>query len=369
MKTASFTPLPCLTFVVTVAALALTNLTAFSDTRESDQPPASKGNIDRALTFLARDALAWKAEHDCSSCHHAALVVWSMNEAKLAGHKVDEQVLADMTRWLTQSGEGKTSLKRPDGIPKALNSKALYFALGLTSVPNRTPPQNEALDLLLRTVQEDQTENGSWASWPDTRPPIFGNSDQTMTAYATLALLAASVTPPRDTGSANNDSARIASTKNAFEKAIEWLEKTPVENDPQSVALRLALWTRLGRPPAEWQPWVAQIKARQNQDGGWSQTPPGQSDAWATGQALFALSHAHSPADRPTADDAISRATAFLMRTQRDDGSWQMASRPARPGDTGAQNLIPITGAGTAWAIIGLAHAGIRSTNSSKTLP
>lgn len=41
----------------------------------------------------------------------------------------------------------------------------------------------------------------------------------------------------------------------------------------------------------------------------------------------------------------------FLIRTQRADGSWPMTSRVK------AKNLSPITGAGTAWALLGLIRA------------
>src|SRR5688572_26588863 len=63
-------------------------------------PDVAAATIDRGLAFLAKDALAWKAEHNCASCHHASLVAWAMREAKLRGHAVDEPVLADMTKWL-----------------------------------------------------------------------------------------------------------------------------------------------------------------------------------------------------------------------------------------------------------------------------
>src|SRR5205807_9879595 len=124
------------------------------------------------------------------------------------------------------------------------------------------------------------------------------------------------------------------------------------DNDPQSVALRLVLWRRLGRPAGERGPLVQHIRKRQNADGGWSQTPDMPSDAWATGQALYALAHAGIRSDNP----AISRAHAFLIKTQREDGSWPMTSRPIKPGDKGATSLIPITGAGSSWAVMGLAR-------------
>src|SRR5580700_9230396 len=63
--------------------------------------------IERGLGFVTKDALAWKNEHNCVSCHHAALVIWSMREAKHSGHVVDDAVLAELTRWVAQSGDGK----------------------------------------------------------------------------------------------------------------------------------------------------------------------------------------------------------------------------------------------------------------------
>lgn len=312
---------------------------AGAQTPEREKATAVKEAMDRGLAFLARDALAWKAEHNCSSCHHAALVVWAMNEARLRDNAPDETVLGDLTRWLTEAGEGKTGVKRPVEAPKALNTKAVYYALGLGSVTGRSDAEQEALDLLLRTVREDQTEDGSWVSWPETRPPIFGNSDETVTALASLALLPAVA-------------AGNAPAKAAVDQGVAWLEKTETDDDPQSVALRLVLWTRLGRPREEWLPLVRRIQGRQREDGGWSQTAEGASDAWATGQALYALAHSKLP----DLEDAMARGRAFLWQTQRADGSWPMASRPQKPGDQGADSLIPITGAGSAWAILGLSR-------------
>ena len=134
---------------------------------------------------------------------------------------------------------------------------------------------------------------------------------------------------------------------------MQWLVETKTDDDPQSIALRLVLWQRLGRPASEWEPLVQRIRERQNADGGWSQTPEMPSDAWATGQALYALAHAGLKSDDP----AVERAQAFLIKTQRDDGSWPMTSRPTKPGGEGSKSLIPITGAGSAWAVMGLVRS------------
>ena len=190
---------------------------------------------------------------------------------------------------------------------------------------------------LLKTVAAEQTENGSWSTWPETRPPIFGNSDESLTALATLAVLPAAAAGDKE-------------AKAARDKGVKWLAETKTDDDPQSIALRLVLWTRLGHPAKEWEPLVKRIKDRQNADGGWGQTKDMGSDAWATGQALYALAHAGIKPD----DAVVSRGQAFLIKTQREDGSWLMTSRPTAPGGKGSTSLIPITGAGSAWAVLGL---------------
>lgn len=296
--------------------------------------------IERGLGFLVKDALAWKNKHNCVSCHHAALVIWSMREAKQFGHAVNEPVLAELTKWVAESGDGKFGLARPASAPRAASPKAIYFALALGADPKPDAVTQQGLKLLLKTVQSEQTENGSWSTWPETRPPIFGSSDESLTGLATLAVLAAAAT--------GDDSA-----KTVRDKGIKWLAETTTDDEPQSIALRLVLWKRLGRPAEEWQPLVQRIQERQNADGGWSQAKDMASDAWATGQALYALAHAGIKPAEP----AIQRAHAFLMNTQGDDGSWPMTSRPVKPGGKGCTSLIPITGAGSAWAVLGLVRS------------
>lgn len=303
---------------------------------DSSKTPGLQKAIDRGLAFLVNDAQAWRDEHKCASCHHAGMVIWSMREAKQRGHAVDESVLAELTKWVADSGPGKSSIPRPEGRPKAFNTKAVYFALALGADPNPDAASQKGMALMIKTVVEDQIDSGSWVAWPETRPPMFGASDESMSALATLALHAAA---PRD-----------ESAKAARDKGIEWLAQTKTDDDPQSIALRLILWAKTGRPAAERDPLVQRILQRQNADGGWSQAKEMPSDAWATGQALYALAHAGIG----SGDARIQRAQAFLVKTQRDDGSWPMTSRPAKPGDKGAKNLVPIIGAGSAWAILGL---------------
>ena len=326
------------------SVVVLVGVIIFTGTASAQEPrpkPADvNATIDRGLAFLAKDALAWKKEHNRASCHHASLVVWATREAKLHGHAVDEPVLAELTKWLAESGDGKFGLARPASAPKAASPKAIYFALALGVDPKPDEVSQRGLKLLLKTVAAEQTENGSWSTWPQTRPSIFGSSDESLTVLATLAVL--------PVAAAGDDSAKAVR-----DKAVRWLTETKTDDDPQSIALRLVLWNRLGRPAEEGQPLVRRIKESQNADGGWGQAKDMASDAWATGQALYALAHAGVKSDEP----AIRRGQVFLIKTQRADGSWPMTSRPVKPGGEGSKSLIPITGAGSAWAVLGLVRS------------
>ena len=324
--------------IVTIVVVLLSGTASAQGLRH--KPSDVEATINRGLAFLARDARAWKEKHNCVSCHHAALVIWSMREAKQHGHTVDGPVLGELTRWVAESGDGKFGLARPAEAPKAASPKAIYFALALGANPEPDEASQKGLKLLLKTVASEQTENGSWSAWPGTRPPIFGTSDESLTALATLAILPAAATGDSE-------------AKSARDKAVKWLAETKSDGDPQSTALRLVLWTRLGRPAKEWEPLVKSIKDRQNVDGGWGQTKDMASDAWATGQALYALAHAGTRPD----DSAVARGLSFLVKAQREDGSWPMTSRPTAPGGKGSTSLIPITGAGSAWAVLGLVRS------------
>ncbi len=63
---------------------------------------------------------------------------------------------------------------------------------------------------------------------------------------------------------------------------------------------------------------------RQNSDGGWGETwhgAPSRSSAEHTGLALYALSLSANPDDVPR--PAIERGIAWLLDSQRDDGTWE----------------------------------------------
>jgi len=105
--------------------------------------------------------------------------------------------------------------------------------------------------------------------------------------------------------------------------------------------------------------------ALQRDDGGWGQLPTMQPDAYATGQALYAL----DATGMKSSDAWYRRGVDYLLRMRFADGSWFVLARPRVPAVSG--DWIPgwresVSAAGTSWAVIPLASA-IESTKQVAT--
>ena len=111
---------------------------------------------------------------------------------------------------------------------------------------------------------------------------------------------------------------------------------------------------------------VRELLALQRPDGGWAQTPYLRSDAYATGQVLYTLRQLGVPATNA----GLQRGTAYLQRTQAADGTWHVVNRamklqPYFQGGFPYDHDQWISHAGSAWAVMGLASAGLDAAPAS----
>jgi squalene-hopene/tetraprenyl-beta-curcumene cyclase len=318
--------------------------------RADDSVPDVRSVIDRGLVFLAKDSVTWKESRKCYECHHAPFTIWALNEAKHRGYPVDDKVLTEMTSWVV--GEdylAKLLAARPEQKEIVFNEAPLLLALGIEA--GDTKETQDGLKRMLAAVVHDQEQDGFWKRANESRPIL--SSPDTLTTLALLALSAPNAPDLGEAGSA------------AKQKGLQWLAAAKADDELQSIALRLILWHRLGRPAAEWEPLVQQLQQAQHDDGGWSQVKLAKSDAFATGQALYALAEAGA---RPE-DAAVKKAQAFLAKSQGPDGAWAMTSRAIMGNGQVATKFEPITHASTAWAVMGLvrsAPAVVRPIEPSK---
>jgi len=311
--------------------------------KETPTPPPARKAVERGLDFIEKDAAKWRADRQCSTCHHGTMTVWALSEAKSRGYAVKAEMLADMTKWTKDRLLERIDLPR-DKRPgwNMVNTPAVYLAIMAQAVPKQSEVSADELKRIAGHLTRHQEVDGSWA-WSlapaKNRPPPVFESDEVVTLLAHLALAPHVPADPKEKSEA----------RDSQEKAAAWLNKAKPTETTQALAVRLFRDVRAGVPAKDLQPGIDRLLGRQNKDGGWAPEKDLPSDAFATGQALYFLNQAGVNSDRPE----VQRGVTFLVTTQKGDGSWPMKSR-SHPGATPMTNPVPITYFGSAWATLGL---------------
>lgn len=310
-----------------------------------------QSTVDRAIVYLQAESANWLKTRKCAACHHAPMPLWALSEAERNGYAIDKKYLTETIESLLGSKENLLASKifpdpaappdpRPQG--RGLNLGLPFLAFAGQSMSERNEGQQQSLKLITEEILNKQQPDGSWEFFATLRrPPI--NESQVTDAYWIIIALEGELSPEAP-----------ESLRGALSKAIDWLNAAPPSDIHQVKALKLLRATRLGQPRESLQPTVDELLALQRSDGGWSQTvPEWKSDAFATGQTLYALSLAGYSVERPE----IKRAIDFLVATQSPDGSWPMLSRSTPDGSPGSSKLLsPIICAASSWATLGLSR-------------
>lgn len=313
--------------------------------------------IEKSIPWLEKDMVAWRTTNGCAACHHGPMYVWSMNTVKRAGYAVNESQLQDYTKWLIESPEARVfpaeksaeqlaqSTSAADRMTAAmmghrnLSQPTLYLAHALNALAADEPLAITGWQKLVSHWSEAQMPDGSFAGrkgWP----PIF-NTPQIHTLTATIALDARPENLPLNRETSD-------SLASIHKLAREFLDKQSPDETHQGLVLRLLQISRVDKSATL--KLKEKLIALQQQDGGWSQTSDQGSDAFATGQSLYALHRAGVS----NSDPAVRRGLSFLVKTQLADGTWPMQSRPNPETGRPADDLNPITYAAAAWATIGM---------------
>jgi len=299
-------------------------------------PLGARQAVEKSLPLLRATSTRMMSDGGCVACHAQPLVGTAVNMAQSKGWTVpaataDAEVIGPfLSARLTQL----IQLRDGGGLPDGLLYDALLLA-GERAEPSRTT------DSIAHFLSAKQRQEGNWRGIGGTRAPVQ-DGDFSRTALAIRALTAFA-TP-----------ARAAEYKARVARASSWLaSQTPVSTEDRVMQL-------LGLHWADTEARLRQTRMRellslQRSDGGWSQTPHLESDAYATGQVLFTLREVGAPAQ----DAALQRGASYLLRTQKADGSWYVRSRAMKIQpyfDSGFpyEHDQWISAAATAWATIGL---------------
>ena len=206
-------------------------------------------------------------------------------------------------------------------------------------------PRNRYTDAVVRYLKAIQNSDGSWAGQEGRRPPMISGPIQA-TALAVYGLMR------------YGPLAEDGDTRRAVLRASAWLEANTGKNT-QDRAFRLLGLAWANASFAIVSGAAKELAGTQRDDGGWSQLSTMTSDAYATGQALYAL---HAAGKLPAGNAVYQRGVQYLLRTQAADGSWFVKSRsiwlqPYFESGFPYGHDQWISAAGTAWASMALAVA------------
>jgi len=304
-------------------------------------PEKVQQSIDRALAFLVEDAAKWRKERGCATCHHGEMTVWALSEARDRGYAVPAETLAETIRWTKELFVPQFSKPRDHRWGyNFVSLPGIYLSVMSETLPILS---RDEIDRLAVHLARHQEEDGAWLMPPpnaNTSPPTW-ESSETIALWALLAW----ESPVGDEGG------EAATVRAAREKAVAWLGSTKPTDTTQALSLRLLLDIHTRQAAESLRSRVEQLLRRQNADGGWSQLEDLASDAYATGQVLWALSFAGVRPEHAQ----IRRGISFLVASQQDQGAWPMTGRSHPGTETKKErNPVPITYFGSAWATLGL---------------
>ena len=150
--------------------------------RNEPTPQQGRKAIERGLTFLEKDAVKWRKERGCATCHHGTMTVWALSEAKSQGYDVDAQALADMMQWTKDRFVPRSSGAPGPGVASV---PLIYLGVMSQNLPilSRDEINRVALQLATR-----QAADGAWESPPPKNgPPPTWESRETLGLLALLA--------------------------------------------------------------------------------------------------------------------------------------------------------------------------------------
>jgi ankyrin repeat protein len=298
--------------------------------------------IETAVALMQSTSSKFLDNGGCLSCHAQHLTGLAVAAARETGVKVDTALETAQAR-VTASLRGSLEQTLFQVVDPTAGVDSQQFSL--MQMASSAIPPTLSTDALVCHIAAMQRKEGDWPNYGLARPPLEdGGFQHTAKGIRSLRL--------------HPIPARKAEFEERIARAAAWLEKqTPVSTEDRTMQILGIAWAGHKAP----QDRVTQLIALQRNDGGWGQTNYLPSDAYATGEALYALHETGMGATDPV----YRKGVEYLLHTQREDGSWHVKTRAA-DFQPYFQSGFPhghdqwISQAGTAWAVIALSYAALK---------
>ena len=325
--------------IITSLIIVIAGFRTLTSTSFSNDPNEISQAINKSLPLLEKSShLFLENAGGCHSCHHQALTAVNLSMAKEKGFVVNDTSLQEAIKSIVDRMDSWKAIFVENDDPTAIVMSESYDLWAFSANHYKS---NKKIELLVKNLMQRQTNEGCWVS-PNPRPPLEYYS------FSATALVLRGIqyyAPP----------SLQAEISLRSQKALSWLINTVQETNEEKVYQLLGLtWGKADLKIIRQQ--AKKLLTAQRSDGGWAQLNALESDAYATGQSLYALNQSGQlKVDDPTYQKGIT----FLLSTQLDDGSWKVQSRsfPVIPfietGFPHGKNQF-ISAAGTNWATMAL---------------
>jgi len=300
-------------------------------------PTTPRRALEQALPLLRLASGRMLTDGGCAACHAQPMAALTIELARARGWTSDlaDGHVAQGAARLAADVPAMLQVRDGGGAPDT----QLYMAVAMAA--HGTAP-SRATDALLLFLTAKQRADGSWRGVGATRAPMQ-DGDFSRTALAIRAI------------TTYGAPARARVLQDSVARAAGWLaQQRPLTTEDRVMQLLGLSWAGSHAPLRQTR--ARELGALQRPDGGWAQTPHLESDAYATGQALFTLRELGAPAG----DAGLQRGAMFLLRTQQEDGSWHVKSRAMKI-QPYFESGFPhghdqwISQTGTSWAAMALA--------------
>ena len=247
----------------------------------------------------------------CASCHHNTLTAMAAGIARQKGIPVIDSFT--VSRIAAMEGD-IIGVCNPNLVNQFLPiSFAIpYLLLGLDA---EKYPANMHTDVSVDYIMGQAKQDGSFLAESGRAPLETGDIHLTAMAIRSIQLYASA--------------AKKQHVNELVTRTRQWLEKKQTDQQ-QELAFQLLGLQWCGSNTSHKAKIAEKLRSMQNEDGGWSQLPTMKSDAYATGQTLYALYE--SGMEKP--EDAVyQKGLNYLLKTQDEEGAWFVATRsfPIQP--------------------------------------
>lgn len=311
----------CLLLLITLAASDLVRAEdgIVVTKNRADEPLAKTFSAQKSIGFIERSVSRWQAKNKCITCHTNGLhlvagsLATPQSDVLLKNREFSRNYLSS---YVQQKKEPEDS---GHGALEGIVSGTSFLVISEMNTAKTLHPDTEtALDY----IWTQQSESGAWDSWLKCHWAPFEVDDHFGTSLAAIAL---AMTP---------DAYR---KKPASIRAWEKLETYFEANPPASAHQKgMLLWLSRYAPDSskavEKNKWIKELRALQQEDGGWVLIQLGNadwqrkdkkaqaqiSDGYATAFVIYALRQSGVPASDP----AIKGGIAWLKTHQRESGRW-----------------------------------------------